>query len=227
MVVGGLQPACPVRGVAIVARGASVDVTFAAIARRLTVSAPRRYGARMRILLAILLSSVTAVAHAGDMLKTQAAGLRFQHPSSWTRVPAPSDMRAAQFRVPRTEGDADDGEFVLFFFGKGQGGGTQENIDRWRGQMGAADGAPSKDAGVVTIKTIRGLKVTALDVSGTYKGMGPAGGAAAAKSGYRLLAAVVEGDPGPWFFRLVGPAATVAAAKPGFDALLESVEAHQ
>jgi len=50
---------------------------------------------------------------------------------------------------------------------------------------------------------------------------------AVAKPGYRLLAAAIEGEGGPWFFRVVGPDATVKAAKPAFDALLESVEAHK
>jgi hypothetical protein len=181
----------------------------------------------MRALLAFVLVAAGVSLAAADPVRTQAAGLRFSHPSEWVRVPAPSDMRAAQFRVPRVAPDTDDAEAVLFFFGEGKGGGTQENLDRWYGQMTQPDGKPSKDAGVVTIKTVKGLKVTALDLPGTYKGMPAPGAPASAKSGSRLLAAAIEGEGGPWFFRLVGPDATVRAAKPGFDALLASVEAHQ
>ena len=116
---------------------------------------------------------------------------------------------------------------MLFFFGKGQGGSAEQNVDRWTGQFTQPDGKPSKDAAVVTIRTVNGLKQTSVDVAGTYKPapMGGAGGAA--KPGWRLLAAVVEGDGGPWFWRLTGPEATVAAAKPQFEALLASLEAHQ
>ena len=182
----------------------------------------------MRVLLVgfVLLLSSVAVA---DPVRTEAANLRFAHPSEWTRVPAPSDMRAAQFRVPKAAGDADDAEAVLFFFGKGQGGGATDNLERWYRQMTQPDGKPSKDAGVVTIKTVNGLKITILDLPGTYQPMSAAGNAgdATPKPGYRLLAAVVEGDSGPWFFRLVGPDATVKAAKPAFEALLGSVEAHK
>ncbi|HXJ36201.1 MAG TPA: hypothetical protein VMS22_19385 [Candidatus Eisenbacteria bacterium] len=180
----------------------------------------------MRVLLVTLAFLVAPVAFA-DPVRTQAGALRFSHPSEWVRVPAPSDMRAAQFRVPKVEGDGEDAEVVLFFFGKGQGGSAQDNLDRWYGQMTQPDGSASKDKGVVTIKTINGLKVTELDLAGAYKGMPAPGSPAATKSGYRLLAAVVEGDEGPWFFRLVGPDATVKAAKPGFDALLGSVEVHK
>lgn len=181
----------------------------------------------MRVLLAVVLAATVPSTALAEAVRTQAAGLRFAHPAEWVRVPAPSDMRAAQFRIPKAEGDAEDAEVVLFFFGKGKGGSAEDNVARWRGQMTTADGKPATDAGIVTIKSVHGLKVTALDLPGTYKGMSPAGGAAAAKPGFRLLAAVVEGEPGPWFLRVVGPDATVRAAKPAFDALLESVEAHQ
>jgi hypothetical protein len=39
----------------------------------------------------------------------------------------------------------------------------------------------------------------------------------------RLLGAVVEGEGGPWFFKLVGPAATVEAARDEFFTLLRTV----
>ena len=163
---------------------------------------------------------------AADTVRTEAAGLRFTVPSGWTRVPAPSDVRAAQWRIPRSEGDAADAELVLFYFGKGKGGGTQENLDRWYGQFTQPDGRPSRDAAVVTMRTVNGLRVTSVDLAGTYRAqMG--GGEAAPKSGSRMLAAVVEGEDGPWFFRAVGPAATVARVKAEFDALLASVEAHR
>jgi hypothetical protein len=180
----------------------------------------------MRALLVGILA-VSSLASA-EPVRTEAANLRFTHPSEWTRVPAPSDMRAAQFRIPKASGDADDAEAVLFFFGKGQGGSASDNLDRWYRQMTQPDGKASKDAGVVTIKTVNGLKVTLLDLPGTYQPM-PAmgGGDATPKPGYRLLAAMIEGDPGPWFFRVVGPDATVKAAKPAFDALLGSVDAHK
>ncbi len=181
----------------------------------------------MRVILATIIAiGMTAPAFA-DVVRTQAAGLRFSHPSEWVRVPAPSDMRAAQFRVPKTDADADDAEGVLFFFGEGKGGGADENLERWYGQMTQPDGKPSKDAGVVTIKTVKGLKTTLLDLPGTYKGMPAPGQSATTKPGYRLLAAVVEGKGGPWFFRVVGPDATVKAAKPAFEALLDSLETHQ
>ena len=174
----------------------------------------------------VLIVALASPAGAADTVRTEAVGLRFTVPSGWTRVPAPSDVRAAQWRIPRADGDGDDAELVLFYFGKGKGGGAQENLDRWYGQFTQPDGRPSRDAAVVTIRTVNGLRVTAVDLAGTYRAqMGGADGAP--KSGSRMLAAVIEGEDGPWFFRTVGPTTTVAQAKTGFDALLASLEAHR
>ena len=179
---------------------------------------------RAHALLPVLLLVAAAAA---ETLRTEAAGLRFVVPKSWTRVPATSEMRAAQYRVPRAEGDAEDAELVLFFFGPGQGGGVQQNLDRWYGQFEQTDGRPSKDAAKVTTRKLGALGVTTVDLSGTYRPTPMMGGAGAPKPGYRMLAAVVEGEHGPWFFRLTGPQATVGRAKSEFDALGASLEPHR
>jgi hypothetical protein len=43
--------------------------------------------------------------------------------------------------------------------------------------------------------------------------------------GQRLLAAVVEGTGGPWFFKLTGPDATVQAARDPFLAMIKASRA--
>ena len=165
---------------------------------------------------------------AAEMVRGEAVGLRFSVPRAWDRVPAPSDVRAAQWKLRRAPGDREDGELVLFFFGTGKGGSVQENLDRWYGQFVQPDGRPSRDAAVVTVRTMNGLEVTAVDVAGTYKpGPMTEGPLPPPKRGFHLLAAAIEGGDGPWFFKATGPAATMAAAKPGFDAMLASVESHR
>jgi hypothetical protein len=160
--------------------------------------------------------------------RTESNNLRYTTPGHWTRVPAPSDVRAAQFTIPRAAGDAEDGELVLFFFGAGKGGSTDDNLQRWYGQFTQPDGRPSRDAAVVTTRTINGLRVTSLEIAGTYVGMQmPGGQKPAPKAGYRMLAAAIEGESGPWFFKAIGPAATIAKAKDDFDKLLASVEFHK
>ena len=161
---------------------------------------------------------------AADLVHGEAAGLRFSVPRAWTRVPASSDVRAAQWRLGRAPGDPEDGEIILFFAGAGKGGGTQENVDRWITQFAQPDGRPSRETAVVTKRSVNGLEVTAVDLAGTYRA-GPSsdGPLPPPKRGFRILAAAVDGDGGPWFFTAIGPDRTIAAAKPGFDAMLDSL----
>jgi hypothetical protein len=42
-----------------------------------------------------------------------------------------------------------------------------------------------------------------------------------------MLAAVIEGEEGPWFLKVTGPARTIAEAQPGFEAALSSLAAHR
>jgi len=73
-------------------------------------------------------------------------------------------------------------------------------------------------------RTVKGLKVTLIDVSGSYTGMGgpraPQGGP---KAGYRMLGAIIEGPQGSVFFKFTGPAKTVAQNKGQWDKLIASL----
>lgn len=177
---------------------------------------------RTTIAVAVLLASATLAA---DTVVKEDAGLRYRIPTGWVRVPAPSDMRAAQYRVPGADGA--DAELVLFFFGRGQGGSADANLERWYAQFTQPDGRASRDAAVVTKRTVGALKVTSVDLAGTYSPTPMrVGSPADSQEGARMLAAVIEGEGGPWFLRLVGPAATVGAAKADFDGLVKSLEPH-
>jgi hypothetical protein len=128
-------------------------------------------------------------------------------------------MRAAEYLVPRASGDADDGECVIITFGPGQGGGINENIDRWVGQFSGAS-PPDRST-----RQIHGMKVTRVETAGAYAAMRMPGMAAAPQTrpGWRLIGAIVEAPSGMWFFKLTGPDATVKAAAGELDGLLASV----
>ncbi len=175
----------------------------------------------------LLLLTVALPAAPADTVRTEAVRLRFSVPPAWIRVPAPSDERAAQWKLPRAPGDREDGELILFFFGRGKGGSAQENLERWQALFIQPDGRPSRDVSVVATRTVRGLRITSLDLAGTYKPPPPSDGPLPPpKRGQRMLAAIVEDDEGPWFFRALGPQATIAQAKPGIEAMLDSLAAH-
>jgi len=132
-------------------------------------------------------------------------------------------MRAAQYAIPST-GGGEAGELALFFFGAGQGGDVNANIERWIAQMEPSEGKAAAEAkrerhrvGDVTISTVR--------LDGNYSGsMMPGMGGGVEKPGYRMWAAVVEGEGGPWFFKAVGPEKTIEDAEASLDALVDSVK---
>ncbi len=111
------------------------------------------------------------------------------------------------------------GECAVYFFGSGQGGSVDANVDRWVGQFVQANGRSSKSAAKIAKEAIHGWPVTTVDVSGAYTGMG-----GASMSDYRMLAAIVEGPQGSVFFKFTGPAKTIAANQANFDKMLASLQ---
>jgi hypothetical protein len=160
---------------------------------------------------ALLLAGVLMAAVEGS-----AGSLRWTVPGRW-QVAAARPMRAATYTIPAAAG-AEAGECGVFYFGKGQGGSVDENLDRWTKQF-EATGAPKRSQ-----RTIAGMKVHLLDVSGAYLApSGPMMQSADKKTGWRLSGAIVEAPDGLVFFKCVGPAATMQKAQADIDELLKSL----
>jgi hypothetical protein len=154
----------------------------------------------------------------GSGSATAAAGLAWALPAGWN-VEAPRSMRVATYAIPAARGDAEGAECAVYYFGAGQGGGVDANLQRWTGQFQPATSSKR------STKQVRGFKVSLADVSGTYTAHGgsmtqPQGD----KPDWRLLGAIAEGPQGAVFFKLAGPAKTVAAARRDFDALVGSLK---
>jgi hypothetical protein len=139
-------------------------------------------------------------------------------PPGWQKVPSSSSMRKATYKVPAAPGDVDEGEMAVFYF-RGEGGGTEANIQRWIGQFPDAKPEDAKRSQ----RTVSGLKQTIVDLEGTYSS-GMPGAPATPKSQYRLIGAVVETPAGPYFFKLTGPKKTVEAARGAFFSMLDGVK---
>ena len=155
----------------------------------------------------------------------QKSSLKFTVPPGWIEEERTSSMRVAQYRLPKVEGDTENGSVVLYYFGQGQGGSTAANIERWVGQMKQADGGSSKAGAKEDRFEVNGLKVTTVDVGGTYVAETmPGSGTFENKPGYRLLAAVVETPHGSYFVKLLGPEKTVARWNESFLVFVKSFE---
>ena len=153
-----------------------------------------------------------------------AAGLTWSAPSAWKTVPTTSSMRVAQFALPRAAGDALDAELVVYYFGRSAGS-VDANIQRWIGQMQQPDGKPSSAVARQSKRTVNGLAVTLVDVSGTYVAEVSPGSTERHNSpNFRLRAAVIETANGPYFIKLTGPARTVAAHEKHVEQFLGSLK---
>ena len=151
------------------------------------------------------------------VLPVQTATLIFIRPAAWTdRAPA-SSMRVAEFVVPRASGDAEDGELIVYYFG-GTGGTVDANLQRWTSQF------QSTKEPIRTTSTVNNLRLTSLDVSGTYvTEVRPGSTARHNKPGFRMRATVVDTPKGPYFIKFTGPAATIEKAGAAFEQFIESL----
>ena len=149
--------------------------------------------------------------------KILAPGASFDLPAGWQSETPSSSMRLAQAVVPGSSGP---GQLAVFYFGAGGGGGVEDNLQRWIGQLNLDAGkSPERDSFEVGAFRISWVKADGTLIGGTM------GGPASDTPGSSLLGAVVEGDQGPWFFKLTGPAKTVAEQREAFLGMLRSVRA--
>ncbi len=141
-------------------------------------------------------------------------GVQARVPLRYRQTPSPSDMRLVQYDVPAPEETAlPEGEFVVFHFGEGQGGGVRDNVMRWAGQFQPAPGAETPVTRYVQGR-VDGLTVTRLTLEGQYvpAGMGADLPGPAPQDRWAMEALVVEGGPrGNLYLRLTGPAELVQA----------------
>lgn len=151
-----------------------------------------------------------------------AASLAYEVPDGWTPVEPTSGMRAAQWEL-RGEGDA-SAEVVIFFFGEGQGGGVDANVERWTSQFEQPDGTPTKDRTTVRKRRVSDFELTMVDMTGTYvASVRPGSSERHQRPDHRMIAAVIEGEGGPWYLRVLGPRATVARWEPSVIAFVSSL----
>lgn len=154
-----------------------------------------------------------------------AGGLAWVVPTGFEAEAPSSGMRAAQYRFAGENGEP-DATLAVFYFGANMGGGVQENIDRWLGQISQPDGRPSREAARTAHRNIGGMAITTVDVTGDFAGGMPGmpgAGTTPPATNQRLIGAVVEGPEGLVFFKMMGPASTMDRARPAFTALVASL----
>jgi hypothetical protein len=153
------------------------------------------------------------------MSAAPAAKITWVDPPEWKRVKG-SPVRQATYQVPRAKGDSEDGELAVFYFGPGESGGIEKNVERWVKQFSEVPPERVKREE----RNANGLHQHTVSIeSGTFSS-GMPGGPTKPKTGYALLGAIVEAPSGNYFFKLTGPSATVKASHETFYELLDGIK---
>jgi hypothetical protein len=153
-------------------------------------------------------------------------GLKSKIPDGWKLLEPSNKLRKYQISIPKAEGDKDNTELVVFFFGAGGGGETEANITRWKSQFIAPEGKTIDQVSKVEkYKVGKDADVVCLDISGTYKYKFPPNDPRAKeqrKENYRRFNVIFDTDKGAYFITLTGPAKTMQKNKEAFDGWIKA-----
>lgn len=160
----------------------------------------------------------------GGAAPKTAGALQYSVPEGWVVQIPSSNMRKAQFQLPKIEGDTEDAQLILYYFG-GEGGSTDDNLKRWAGQFVQPDGRDSMDVLVTSTRTVNDMKVTEASISGTFDAeMMPGMGDRVRREKWSMLAAIVESPSGPYYAKLTGPMGTVSKWEASFRTWVSSLK---
>jgi len=141
------------------------------------------------------------------------ADVAWDAPDSFEKSDKSSPMRKATYKIKRAPGDDEDAELSVT-----QVGGTlEQNIKRWSEQF------EDKTEGKRSERTVGEIKVTIVEMQGTYSGMAmPGQPPSQPKKNWALLGAIIDTQT-PTFFKMTGPSRTVNAARKDFDKMVDSI----
>ncbi len=157
-------------------------------------------------------SAAPATAAPSTAHEPKKSNVAWTAPPSFHPAESPSTMRKATYRIEKAKGDAEDAEMTVI----SAGGGLEQNVTRWSMQF---EGMPAPKR---SERNVGGLKVSLVEIDGTFSGGNMPGSPATPKKKWRLLGAIVEVGGETTFFKLTGPDATVLAARKDFDTLVDS-----
>ncbi len=165
----------------------------------------------------------TAIVFAGSALAAdfELAGMKSKLPEKWKEETPSNNMRMAQFKLPKAEGDKEDAELALFKFPGGSGA-VEANLKRQVDKFQPAEGEKEVKSKVEKIK-VGSIEATYQDVSGTFKKKAfPMAKDFTAVPKYRQLYVVFTTNDGEFYMTLLGPEKTVEKHKKEFESWLKS-----
>jgi hypothetical protein len=178
----------------------------------------------MRLLTGFAAVLLAGLASADDKKGTlvEFAGMKSAAPADWKEEAPTSTMRAYQFKLPKADGDKEDGELALFFFKGGGSGSLDANLKRQVAKFQPANGKDKVEEKTEKVK-VGSIEATYQDVSGTYiKKPFPMAEKGTPMPGFRQLYVVFENTDGQFYMTLLGPAKTIDKHKKAFEDWLKN-----
>ncbi len=148
-------------------------------------------------------------------------GLQGPKPVTWIEHPPSHTMRLANYTVPGRDG-SEAAHIVVFYFGQGQGGSIDMNIDRWQSQFRPDDEGNLPEPIVETLATTGGHPITLVELEGDWMKMGQRW----YTPDQMFIAAIIEAPIGMLFVRFAGDPQTVSANREAFVSMVEGLEAN-
>jgi len=163
---------------------------------------------------------LAAAALAGDV---EIAGMKSKAPDTWKEEPPANEMRLAQFKLPKADGDPEDAQLIIYKFAGGSGT-AEQNLQRQRAKFKPAEGKDKVEEKLDKIK-VGSIEAPYQDLTGTFLSKFPPNAPTAKvteKANYRQLYVVVVTDKGDFYPTVIGPAKTVEKHKKEFEDWLKS-----
>jgi hypothetical protein len=154
-----------------------------------------------------------------DGKKEAQVAVVWDDPKEWERSPRQNAMRRATYKVPAAKGDESGAEVAVFYFGPGQGGTVESNVERWAQQFGL-----SLDEVKLNNRKVNDLDHHTIEIAEGKYTPDMTGKSNQGFEKWAMVATIVDAPSGKYFFKLTGPAATVKLARGPFLEMLQSVK---
>lgn len=174
------------------------------------------------LLLTALLTgwSSRATAAEGHDILLAGGKLAMKADASWKKARPRVSLIQYEFRVPPPDDVAAPGRVTVM----AAGGSIEANIERWKKQFRPDEAAPDGNA-TVEQKTIAGIKVHLVDLTGTFLDRRGPFAPAKERPDYRMLGAIIPTpDDGTFFVKFTGPRKTVGQHEEKFAAMIDSLQ---
>jgi len=179
---------------------------------------------RYLTLAALLGCRTMALAEDKKGTEVTVSGLKATTPAEWKSEEPTSNLRKAQFKLPKEKGDSEDAELVLFVLAGG--GDVDANLKRQPNTFKIPEGVKKEDAIKVEDFKVGDFEAKYQTISGTYQfkaaPFDPNAKVTEKEKFRQLYVIFVDSDKATISFRLVGPEKTVDKHKKDFDAFLKA-----